>query len=95
MVARRNSGAYHKELVFIDSFVSVRVEHVERDLESAGGLCNGQPHVHIVEDVVFEKWPTHLLVKIDSKNRYSVYERIPLSWMVLNKRVFPFRKTGV
>lgn len=37
----------------------------------------------------------HLLVKIDNKNKYSVYDMIPLSLRFLNIFDDPFFKAGV
>lgn len=44
------------------------------------------------EDMVHE---IHLLVKMDNKNKYSVYEMIPLSLRFLNIFDDPFFKVGV
>lgn len=73
----RSCGSYHQELSFVHHFVPIRVKHVEGDPE-AGVRLWYQTEVRVRADrdrgttAAFSDQHVHSLVKMQSRNRYSV-----------------------
>lgn len=79
---------YDKKFGFVDFLISIRIKHIERYSETSLRLCkidkivvvnylgcmNAMLHAKYLKKITLTKV---LLVRMDSRNRYSVYEIIP------------------
>ena len=76
----RMESTYHHEFLFIYHSITIRVKHIESNAEARFWFCF---HIFItlimsgIILVFIKNNDSNSLVKIESRNKYSVYEMIP------------------
>jgi len=89
--------SYHQKFVFVHPVVAVRVEHIERYAESTLRLCKTNATYNrgsLATDQTNIVAALYSLVNTDNRNRYSVYDMMPLSRSERKSCDDPFFKPG-